>query len=185
MPYLPFPPTWSVYTTALKLGNWLEHYAEAMELDVWTFSTVHSARPNDGGTCGTLLPGDVFRGQSLHSTLADHAGQKVLVVGACTSAHNIVMDYYENGAAPKMAGRESCGQSTERAGPTELADRLTASSMSVPRNQRLAKIIAADDKDVLNGLRKRGFRLNMGTMDAGFALSAWDLYFALLPTLAY
>ncbi|KAH9920544.1 FAD/NAD(P)-binding domain-containing protein [Epithele typhae] len=44
MPYLPFPPTWPVYTPAQKLAGWLEHYAEALELNVWTSSTVIKAR---------------------------------------------------------------------------------------------------------------------------------------------
>jgi hypothetical protein len=29
-------------------------------------------------------------------------------------------------------------------------------------------------RDILDGLRKCGFKLNMGTLDSGFALSAWD-----------
>ena len=38
-----FPPTWPVYTPAHKLAGWLEYYAEAMELNVWTSSTVLKA----------------------------------------------------------------------------------------------------------------------------------------------
>ncbi|KAF7368295.1 Flavin-containing monooxygenase [Mycena venus] len=226
MPYLPFPPTWPVYTPALKLGNWLEHYAEVMELDVWTSSTVNSARPNDAGTWDVVIttdgserrfkvkhvvfatglgggegklptyPGmDVFKGQILHSTqhkrATDHAGKKVVVVGACTSAHDIATDYYEHGVDVTIYQRSSSYVLSTKNGwarimrpvyweggpPTELADRLNASFphlMSIQLNQRLAKIIAEDDKDILEGLRKRGFRLNMGTMDAGFSLSAWD-----------
>jgi putative flavoprotein involved in K+ transport len=36
LPYLPFPPTWPVFTPKDKLGEWFESYAAAMELDVWT-----------------------------------------------------------------------------------------------------------------------------------------------------
>jgi putative flavoprotein involved in K+ transport len=36
LPYLPFPPTWPVFTPKDKLGDWFESYAAAMELDVWT-----------------------------------------------------------------------------------------------------------------------------------------------------
>ena len=46
MPYMPFPPTWPVYTPAHKLAGWLEYYAEAMELNVWTSSTVLKAIPD-------------------------------------------------------------------------------------------------------------------------------------------
>ncbi|KAF9522146.1 FAD/NAD-binding domain-containing protein [Crepidotus variabilis] len=51
MPYLPFPPTWPIFSPAKKvvfdslhiLANWLESYAEALELNVWTSTTVVSA----------------------------------------------------------------------------------------------------------------------------------------------
>ncbi|GBE78965.1 FAD/NAD-binding domain-containing protein [Sparassis crispa] len=43
MPYMPFPSTWPVYAPAAKLGNWLENYAESLELNVWTSSRVNSA----------------------------------------------------------------------------------------------------------------------------------------------
>jgi cation diffusion facilitator CzcD-associated flavoprotein CzcO len=36
MPFLPFPESWPVYTPKDKLASWFEHYAEAMELNVWT-----------------------------------------------------------------------------------------------------------------------------------------------------
>ncbi|KAF7378261.1 Flavin-containing monooxygenase [Mycena sanguinolenta] len=254
LPYLPFPPTWPVYTPALKLGNWLEHYAEAMELNVWTSSTVKSARPNAAGTWDVVIaasgaerrftvkhvvfatglgggegklpsyPGmETFKGKILHSTehkrATDHAGKKVVIVGACTSAHDIAVDYYEHGVDVTMYQRSSTHVLTAKNGlarimkpiyweggpPTEVADRLNASFphlMSISLNQRQARVIAEDDKyafissilsiyqcelgnpkqlgidslyrDLLDGLRKRGFKLNMGMMDAGFAISAWN-----------
>ncbi|MPZ43103.1 MAG: NAD(P)-binding protein [Betaproteobacteria bacterium] len=36
LPYLPFPPTWPKYIPKDMLANWFEHYAWALELDVWT-----------------------------------------------------------------------------------------------------------------------------------------------------
>ncbi|KAJ7168902.1 hypothetical protein C8R46DRAFT_1163015 [Mycena filopes] len=226
MPYLPFPSTWPVYTPALKLGNWLENYAESMELEVWTSSTVLSARPNTSSGWDVVVahagkertfqvkhlifamgigagegklpsyPGmDVFKGQILHSIqhkrAMDHAGKKVVIVGACTSAHDIAVDYYNHGVDVTMYQRSSTyvmstkngwnrimgGVYCEGGPPTELADRLTASFphlMSIGLNQRQALKIAEDDKELLDGLRGCGFKLNMGTMDSGFALSAWD-----------
>ncbi|KAJ7137003.1 hypothetical protein C8R44DRAFT_768224 [Mycena epipterygia] len=225
-PYMPFPATWPVYTPALKLGNWLETYAEALELDVWTSSTVVSARKNSAGTWDVVVdragkerifkvkhlvfavglgagqgnfptfPGmDRFKGQILHSTqhkrATDHAGKKVVIIGACTSAHDIAADYYNNGVDVTIYQRSStyvfttkngwkhimAGTYAEGGPPVDLVDRLSASFphfMAIPLNKRQAKRIAEDDKELLDGLRKCGFRLNMGTMDAGFALSAWD-----------
>jgi cation diffusion facilitator CzcD-associated flavoprotein CzcO len=38
-----FPSTWPVYSPAKKLANWLEYYAEGLELPVWTSSNITSA----------------------------------------------------------------------------------------------------------------------------------------------
>ena len=39
-----FPETWPVYTPALKLAGWLEFYADVLELNIWTSSTITSIR---------------------------------------------------------------------------------------------------------------------------------------------
>ena len=36
LPYLPFPPNYPVYIPRDKIANWLEFYADTMELNVWT-----------------------------------------------------------------------------------------------------------------------------------------------------
>lgn len=43
MPFLPFPDHWPVFTPKDKMGDWLELYAGAMELDVWTETECVSA----------------------------------------------------------------------------------------------------------------------------------------------
>ncbi|KAL4245311.1 FAD/NAD(P)-binding domain-containing protein [Abortiporus biennis] len=50
MPYIPFPETWPVYTPSQKLAGWLEAYAEALELNIWTSSVVtHAERDEANG----------------------------------------------------------------------------------------------------------------------------------------
>lgn len=44
MPFLPFPDHWPVYTPKDKMGDWLEYYAGAMELNVWNETELVSAR---------------------------------------------------------------------------------------------------------------------------------------------
>jgi len=44
LPYLPFPPSWPVFSPKDKLADWLEHYARVMELDIWGNSPCRSAR---------------------------------------------------------------------------------------------------------------------------------------------
>ena len=43
MPYLPFPETWPIFTPKDKLADWLESYAQIMELDIWTGTACKSA----------------------------------------------------------------------------------------------------------------------------------------------
>lgn len=47
LPYMPFPANWPVYTPKDKMGAWLELYAEAMELNVWTSAELISATYDD------------------------------------------------------------------------------------------------------------------------------------------
>jgi cation diffusion facilitator CzcD-associated flavoprotein CzcO len=49
-----FPPTWPVYTPALKLANWLESYASSLDLNVWTSSNVSNAAPDASGSKWTV-----------------------------------------------------------------------------------------------------------------------------------
>ncbi|MBF9149646.1 flavin-containing monooxygenase [Novosphingobium jiangmenense] len=47
MPFLPFPEHWPIYTPKDKMGDWLELYAQAMELNVWTRTELLSARHDE------------------------------------------------------------------------------------------------------------------------------------------
>jgi cation diffusion facilitator CzcD-associated flavoprotein CzcO len=43
MPYVPFPPSWPTFVPKDKLAGFLEAYAELMELNVWTSTSLSSA----------------------------------------------------------------------------------------------------------------------------------------------
>jgi len=43
LPYMPFPDTWPTFVPKDKLAGWLEYYAEAMELNVWTSTSFAGA----------------------------------------------------------------------------------------------------------------------------------------------
>ncbi|KAF7310130.1 hypothetical protein MIND_00386400 [Mycena indigotica] len=225
-PYFPFPTTWPVYTPAKKLGNWLENYADVLELDVWTAATVLSAAPDANGRWSVTVsragkpdrtftgvphvvfatgigagegrvpeyPGaGEFKGTIIHSTqhkrAADFAGKKVVVVGACTSAHDIASELVEQGVDVTMYQRSPTyviSQKTlaqhmmrpiywEGGPPTDVADKLAASFphlASIELNRRRTSALAGADKALLDGLRARGFKLNNGVMDAGLLMSA-------------
>ncbi|KAK4698849.1 hypothetical protein P7C70_g7418, partial [Phenoliferia sp. Uapishka_3] len=44
LPYIPFPKQWPIYTPAAKIGNFLDCYADCLDLLVWTSSKVTSAK---------------------------------------------------------------------------------------------------------------------------------------------
>lgn len=50
LPYLPFPDTWPLYTPKDKMGDWLEHYADVMELNIW-LGTECVAAEHDVAAC--------------------------------------------------------------------------------------------------------------------------------------
>ncbi|KAG1751337.1 uncharacterized protein EDB91DRAFT_1243608 [Suillus paluster] len=227
MPYIPFPPSWPVYTPALKLADWLESYAHSMELDVWTSATVMSVIPGTKGKKWSVLvqradgrertfevnhvvfalgfgsgtakipgiPGqDEFKGQILHSSkynlATDHAGKKVVVIGACTSAHDICADYVEHGVDVTMVQRGPTYVMSTKEGmprlmttfceggpPTDIADRVNGSypnGLVKLLHQRLTKEIAEADKELLDGLRRRGFKLTFGEDGSGFLSMVWS-----------
>jgi cation diffusion facilitator CzcD-associated flavoprotein CzcO len=47
MAYMPFPPSWPKYLPKDMLGNWMETYAWAMEVNVWTSTTFVEGRYDD------------------------------------------------------------------------------------------------------------------------------------------
>jgi len=54
LPYLPFPDTWPTFVPKDKLAGFLEYYAEAMELNVWTSTRLVGAERDDAAGCWTV-----------------------------------------------------------------------------------------------------------------------------------
>ncbi|TFK48074.1 FAD/NAD(P)-binding domain-containing protein [Heliocybe sulcata] len=228
MPYLPFPPTWPVYTPAMKLADWLESYAHHLELNVWTSSTITKINQDDKTKKWTVVvqrgengpertftvehlvfalgfgggeprrpkyPGmDEFEGKIIHSaqhkTARDHVGKKVVVIGACTSAHDICAEHVEHGVDVTMFQRNPTYIMTTKRGmplllgslysetapPTDTADRINASfpnPLMKLMHQRVTRDIAEADKELLDGLQKAGFKLGWGEDGSGFLYLAW------------
>jgi putative flavoprotein involved in K+ transport len=44
LPYMPFPESWPVFTPKDRMADWLDFYAEAMELDIWCGTAATAAR---------------------------------------------------------------------------------------------------------------------------------------------
>ncbi|KAF9269691.1 FAD/NAD(P)-binding domain-containing protein [Marasmius fiardii PR-910] len=138
---------------------------------------------------------ETFKGQILHSFnhkhATDHAGKKVVIIGACTSAHDIASDYHLNGVDVTMYQRSSTyvmstkngweilfeGLYSENGPQTDIADRLNASFphplLNSGLSQRATKAIAELDRPLLDALEKRGFRTNMGIDGIGIGSLVW------------
>lgn len=142
-----------------------------------------------------VYPGmDKFAGQFMHSgeftTAKNYVGKKVVVVGSCTSAHDICADFYEHGVDVTMFQRSSTyimstkhgvrlllGGLYHEGADTDRADRINASfpnMLTKLMHQRVVKDIAEADKEVLEGLKRVGFRTNTGIDGSGFLILAWE-----------
>lgn len=80
LPFMPYPATWPSFLPKDKLAQWLEAYAEAMELNVWTSSEVLNVRRDDDDTAWfvTIRMGDgsIIERRAPHVVLATggHSG---------------------------------------------------------------------------------------------------------------
>ncbi|EKM60231.1 uncharacterized protein PHACADRAFT_132721 [Phanerochaete carnosa HHB-10118-sp] len=217
MPYFSFPTTWPVFIPANKFANWLELYADALEINVQTSTSATSMHRNaetqtwdvtirkPSGSqrflsvkhvvvaAGwpfkrtTFAGQDEFSGTIVHSehfrSAAPYVGKKVLVVGACSSAHDAASDCANLGIDVTMYQRSRqfvmsinpgmlrASPSAEwEAVPTEDVDRAKF-ALPVHLAKHLAKRTAAlirdDDRDMLDGLAKAGYLTSKGEEDAG------------------
>lgn len=66
-PYFPFPDHWPTYTPAAKMGDWLEWYASAMELNAWTDSNIASAKKDSAGAWEVTVERGTAKGKSIRT----------------------------------------------------------------------------------------------------------------------
>jgi Pyridine nucleotide-disulphide oxidoreductase len=145
-----------------------------------------------GGTSGVPnipnLPGLAdFDGPVIHSSSFlggnEFSGKKALVIGTGTSGHDVAQDLHSNGAAVTMMQRSpTCVVSLVPGGtlvyavysegpPADDVDLVTAAiPFPVLQNsyQYLTKKTTELDRDLLDGLKARGFKLDTGPDRTGF-----------------
>jgi cation diffusion facilitator CzcD-associated flavoprotein CzcO len=84
LPYMPFPETWPTFVPKDKLAGWLEAYAEAMELNVWTSTEMRTAEyDEDSATWTITLSGPDGANRTVN------ARHLVMAVGGSTGVPNI------------------------------------------------------------------------------------------------
>lgn len=133
----------------------------------------------------------VVQHSSQHVSGGDWRGKRALVVGACTSAHDICVDMAKNGVDVTMLQRSPTfvmtvengmnlmvsGLYNEKTPSIDLADKIAESN---PKfivklfHKRLVKQLQVLDKDVLDGLTAAGFNHWVGPEDSGFIMMALD-----------
>lgn len=213
LPYLPFPPTWPVFTPRDKIADWLETYARTLDLNVWTGTELVSGAQDDDGkwtltvrradgnermlrpahfviaTGTSSLPSspeiegvEEFKGEVMHSSAfrdsPGYANQRVVIVGASNSAHDIAHDLVEQGATVTMVQRSRTyvmssrnGLAVQLAGVYEedgpsLEDAdLIGASFPLPvlfqlQLEGATPEINRRDAAMLAGLEQAGFRTN-------------------------
>ncbi|AFR97657.2 monooxygenase [Cryptococcus neoformans] len=128
---------------------------------------------------------------SKHTSGADWTGKKALVVGACTSAHDLCVDFAKNGADVTMLQRSPTyvmsvdkgmamlvsGLYGPHAPSTDLSDRIAESNPKIIAklfHKRLIPQLAEQDKEMLDGLKKAGFNSWLGPENAGFLMMALE-----------
>lgn len=219
LPYMPYPATWPTYLTKDMLGDWLEAYAKAMEVNVWTSTEFVDGRWDDekqvwnarvrradgtervfhprhlvfanGGIVGQPkipdFPGlKKFKGEVMHSHYfksgAGWKGKKVAILGVGNTAHDIAQDLHAHGAAVTMIQRGSITVFSVKAASLNhgvyyneglsLEDSdLIATSPTFPLALRSYQLnvqkMLEIDKELHEGLKARGFKLDNGPENGG------------------
>ncbi len=129
---------------------------------------------------------DAYTGTTMHTHHyregTKWAGKKVLVVGAGTSAHDVAQDLHGHGAQVTMIQRGSATIASVKAAglvhsvyyeedlPLEDCDMIAAASsypLLVKSYQAAVEKMKQIDKDLLDGLAARGFKLDWGEDNTG------------------
>jgi len=129
-----------------------------------------------------------FEGEIVHNlqytTAKKYAGKKVVVVGTATSGHDVALDLANHGVDVTIYQRSPVYiMSTEHGipgflplyveggPPTDIADRIGASvpiPLALSLHRQTVKKVAAADRHILDGLKKKGFKMTDGPGGAGF-----------------
>ena len=182
LPYLPFPDDWPVFTPKDKMGDWLEHYAGIMELDIWTATECTGAaydettgewrvqvnRDGEQSNCGrsssSSPPAPMAPQKSSHST-----GLMILPVSRCIPA--------PTGMAKSFVGRHASVIGSGTSGHDVAVD-LWEHGADVTMIQRSPSIIIRSET-----LMELGFGplYSEAALENGITTDKADLLFASIP----
>ena len=219
LPYVKFPPNWPRYIPKDMLANWLEMYAEMMEVNCWTETEFREGstydpvsqkwtvklRRADGtervmhprhivfanGTNGIAripdLPGlNEFAGDVMHShgfrNGSAWRGKKALVLGTGNSGHDVAQDLHSHDVDTTIIQRGSTTVVSiepsarlnytlyEEGNPLEDCDLIATATtypLMIRGYQAGVKRMIEFDKDLIAGLKARGFQYDIGEDETG------------------
>ncbi len=100
LPLLPFPANWPVFTPKDKMGDWLEIYSRAMELDVWNRTEVVESTfdPTVGGGPSSWTATDSAHPAPAHVVLATGLSGTEPVMPAFTVADDFAGELLHSSA---------------------------------------------------------------------------------------
>lgn len=84
LPYMPFPETWPMFVPKDKLADWLDYYAKAMELRIWTSTEFTGGEYDEDAGAWTV---SVTRGDGTDRVLRPR--HLVLAVGVVSGTPNM------------------------------------------------------------------------------------------------
>ena len=215
MPYMPFPSNYPVYIPRDKIANWLEFYADTMEINIWNSTEFTEGSYDEAEDRWTLkvrradgserilrprhvvfatgvsaipvmpdLPGqEEFQGELMHSSAymsgSKWRGGKAIVLGTGNSGHDVAHDLCLSGVDTTVVQRNTTlivslkeaqriYELYQQGEPVEECDLVATASpypLLVKSYQMTAAACQKADAALLDGLAKRGFRLDNGEPD--------------------
>jgi hypothetical protein len=169
LPYMHFPPNWPAYIPKDKIAAWFEAYVESMELNYWTGTELLSGRYDDAARRWTVR---LRRPDGSERTM--HPRHVVMATGASgmpirpeiptlQRSSTMVVNVEPSAQLPYALYDEGL--------PLEDCDLITTSMpLSLVRKSHILLTEQARklDQKLLDGLERRGFRLNFGEDGAGW-----------------
>jgi len=180
-----FDPTTHKWTITVKRADGCERILHPRHIVLASGQYGDPRVPNFPGA--EIFKGDIHH-SSRHPEGFEYRGKRAVIVGSCTSAHDLAMNFYKQGSeSVTMIQRSSTyvmsqtnglrhlmnGLYDENGPPTEDAD-LFFSCIPFPAlktiHQHLTRLIAEDDQEMLSKLDHAGFQVDYGYDGSGLFL---------------
>ncbi|EKM60234.1 uncharacterized protein PHACADRAFT_82482 [Phanerochaete carnosa HHB-10118-sp] len=158
MPYLHFPTSWPVFPSSKQVANWLEFYAEALELNIWLSSEAVSAVRNEATNKWDVV---IRRGDGSSRTM--HVDHIVLAQGftfkktvfpgqvGIEDFHGQIMHSSEFKSAKGLAGKKVAIIGACTSGH-DIASDCADNGVDVTMVQRSSTYVMSIEKGILTNL---------------------------------